>query len=108
MRKVNNNLRHLSEPSAHSEPVAFFCECQNPSCYSPVWISLAAYDAIVEDRRAWLPLESHEACATLFERKSEITPTNPVTLRATSKWSRTPLRSPSTDTAASTKRSRSA
>ena len=73
MRRVNNKLRHLSEAFAHSEPIAFFCECQNASCYAAIWMSMAAYDATLAERTGWLLLEGHEPLqprATLSGRES--------------------------------------
>jgi len=49
MRSVNTNLRQLAESLALSEPVAFFCECQSATCYSPIWMSRVAFDAAVKD-----------------------------------------------------------
>lgn len=57
MRSVNTNLRQRSESLALSEPVAFFCECQRETCYSPIWLSRAAFDAAVID--GLLLLEGH-------------------------------------------------
>lgn len=57
MRSVNRNLRQLAESLALSEPVAFFCECQSATCYSPIWMSRAAFDAAVEG--GLLLLEGH-------------------------------------------------
>ena len=57
MRSVNRNLRRLAESLALSEPVASFCECQSATCYSPIWMSRAAFDAAVID--GLLLLEGH-------------------------------------------------
>lgn len=59
MRSVNMNLRQLAGSLALSEPVAFFCECESTTCYSPIWMSRAAFDAAVE-RPGLLLLEGHE------------------------------------------------
>ena len=63
IRSVNNNLRQRAEMSAASDRIAFFCECQNTVCYSPLWISVEAFDATVADETGWLLLEGHEASA---------------------------------------------
>ena len=63
IRSVNNNLRQRAEMSAASDRIAFFCECQNAVCYSPLWMSVAAFDATVAHQAGWLLLEGHEASA---------------------------------------------
>jgi len=60
MRELNGNLRALSATFAHSDPIAFFCECQNPSCFAPVWMSVTAFDATVTGKTSWLLSEGHE------------------------------------------------
>ena len=45
MRAVNSNVRSLADALLRREEVAFFCECQRPTCYSAVWMSRAAFDA---------------------------------------------------------------
>ena len=59
MRSVNMNLRQLAGSLAPSELVAFFCECQSTTCYAPIWMSRAVFDAAV-DRPSLLLLEGHE------------------------------------------------
>jgi len=71
MRDVNRNLRHLSENLGPLEPVAFFCECQSPTCYSAIWMSVAAYDATLTDRESWLLLAGHEPGVRLPNSRSE-------------------------------------
>jgi len=56
------HLRQLAGSLALSEPVAFLCECQSTTCYSPIWMSRAAFDAAV-DRPGLLLLEGHELLA---------------------------------------------
>ena len=63
IRNVNSNLRQRADASAPSERIAFFCECQNTVCYSPLWMSVAAFDAMVADQTGWLLLEGHQASA---------------------------------------------
>jgi hypothetical protein len=63
IRSVNSNLRQRADVFASSERIAFFCECQNTVCYSPLWMSVAAFDATVADETGWLLLEGHEASA---------------------------------------------
>jgi len=63
MRSTNNNLRRLSGASTFSEPIAFFCECRSPACYSVIWIQLAAFDLLVAGQDGWLLVEGHEPSA---------------------------------------------
>ena len=63
IRSVNSNLRRRADVFASSERIAFFCECQNTVCYSPLWMSVAAFDATVADQTGWLLLDGHEASA---------------------------------------------
>jgi hypothetical protein len=60
MRSANRNLRDLSSRLLHSEPIAFFCECRSPECFSIIWMSELAFDATVSDSAAWLLVEGHE------------------------------------------------
>lgn len=59
MRSVNTSMRQVSESFALADPIAFFCECAIPSCYSVVWMSASSFDATVEDRTDWLLAETH-------------------------------------------------
>lgn len=54
MRKVNASMREVSGSFALADPIAFFCECAIPSCYSVVWMSASSFDAAVEGRTDWL------------------------------------------------------
>jgi hypothetical protein len=58
MRSVNKNMRQRSE-APPADPIAFFCECRSASCYAPIWMSTAAFDAEA-DRPGWLLHEGHE------------------------------------------------
>jgi hypothetical protein len=60
---VNGNLRVLSGTFLRSDPIAFFCECRDPTCYAPVWMSAAAFDAEVTGSTTWLLSEGHEPSA---------------------------------------------
>lgn len=60
MRKVNRGMRAVSGSFALSDPIAFFCECQIPTCNSAVWISSADFDAIMSRPSGWLLVEGHE------------------------------------------------
>jgi hypothetical protein len=60
MRGVNLNMRVLSETLAYSDPIMFFCECCTPSCYSPIWMSGAAFDAAICSAPGWQLAEGHK------------------------------------------------
>jgi hypothetical protein len=77
MRSVNTSMRQVSGSFALADPIAFFCECGIPGCYSVVWMSALSFDATVEDRTGWLladahtpsqpwPMEEPSSGATLF------------------------------------------
>jgi hypothetical protein len=74
MRSVNNNMRQRSEAPA-ADPIAFFCECRSAACYSPIWMSPAAFDAEA-DRPGWLLHKGHEP--SIARRPAE-----PPTIRTT-------------------------
>jgi hypothetical protein len=63
MHTVNSNLRQRSEAVDSSESIAFFCECQTPTCYSPVWLSVADFDLAVGRDAGWLLLAGHQPSA---------------------------------------------
>ena len=60
MRKVNMLMRQASGSPALSDPVAFLCECQIPTCYSVVWMSALAFDTNAADGTGWLLADGHE------------------------------------------------
>lgn len=71
MRSVNNIVRQRSETLPLEDPIAFFCECANHACYSPVWISAADFDATTIERPGWLLLEGHEP-SELWRRREPL------------------------------------
>jgi hypothetical protein len=71
IRSINSNLRDRSEPSDSTERIAFFCECQNPGCYMPLWMSVAAFDAMVAVEAGWLVLEGHDP-SELWHRREPL------------------------------------
>jgi hypothetical protein len=68
MRSVNNNLRQRSEALPQEEPIAFFCECANHTCYSPIWKSAAAFDETTVEP-GWLLHDGHEPSALWHRRE---------------------------------------
>jgi hypothetical protein len=69
MHTVNSNLRQRSEALDRSESIAFFCECQTASCYSPVWLSLADFDFAIAHDAGWLLLDGHVASGLWHRRE---------------------------------------
>ena len=48
-RRVNN-LIWESLQDARTQPVAFFCECESPQCFQPVWLTPDDYERIRDAR----------------------------------------------------------
>jgi hypothetical protein len=69
MHTVNSNLRQRSEAVDTSESIAFFCECQTPTCYAPVWLSAADFDTAVARDAGWLLLAGHLPSALWHRRE---------------------------------------
>jgi hypothetical protein len=54
-RRINDLMRESLQARPGSAPIAFFCECSSPGCFSTVWLTGEDYDA----RRGspgWVPL----------------------------------------------------
>ena len=73
MRSVNGSMRHGSESLAPSDSIPFFCECENPSCHSSIWISIADFDTVVADATAWLLVQGHQPSALRYRGESSPT-----------------------------------
>lgn len=71
MRSVNANLRRRSESIAGNDPIAFFCECGNTNCYSPIWMPVTVFDGLLTDQPGWLLHEGHEPSA-LWHRRAPL------------------------------------
>ena len=69
IRSVNSNLRQRSEALADSEPIAFFCECADASCYSPMWMTAATFDRTTDTAVGWLLLDGHKPSALWHRRE---------------------------------------
>jgi len=59
MRAVNTSMR-AADANAH-DPIAFFCECRNATCFVVCWMTRAAYDAHTEADAGWILSEGHNA-----------------------------------------------
>jgi len=69
MHTVNSNVRRRAESADGSEAIAFFCECQIPGCYAPIWLSAADFDEMFADDPGWLLLEGHVPSALWHRRE---------------------------------------
>jgi len=74
MAEVNSRLRQLAGTLAHSDPIAFFCECSRPDCYAVVWMSSVSFDATATGRAGWLTAEGHEPCELSEPRERRAAP----------------------------------
>lgn len=43
LARANDRMRESSYPLS-DEPVPFFCECDDPHCYRPVWLTADEFD----------------------------------------------------------------
>lgn len=43
-RAANAQLGELLQIADLDRPIAFFCECDDPTCYRPVWLTSAEYE----------------------------------------------------------------
>lgn len=62
-RAVNTALAELLEITDAGEPIAFFCECDDPDCYRPVWLSRTEYERRRVDAPALAPSHARVAAA---------------------------------------------
>jgi hypothetical protein len=66
MRKVNDLLLDSLDDPDDSHTVAFFCECADPTCYGPVWLTPSEYER-ARSARDWTVLADGHAAATLVQ-----------------------------------------
>jgi len=75
MRRTNIRLRQLLlDPFVKNEPIAFFCECRSVTCFSVIWKTGAAFDAIEASQSGWLLSDGHEASARWRPRNPDPDP----------------------------------
>jgi len=55
MRGVNEMIWETLARGDRHAVVAFFCECESPGCYQPVWLTLETYEQSRRDP-AWTAL----------------------------------------------------
>lgn len=51
LRQANNLIWESLRANGYRESVAFFCECSDPGCYRPVWLTLEEYETARRDPR---------------------------------------------------------
>lgn len=51
LRRVNEMIRESLAAGGYPDRIAFFCECADPSCYQPVWLTVAGYERARADAR---------------------------------------------------------
>jgi hypothetical protein len=44
LRRVNDLMREGLRRRVSDDPIAFFCECDDPDCFQPVWLTGGEYD----------------------------------------------------------------
>lgn len=79
VRTVNATIRELSRAS---EPIAFFCECRDPTCFGAVWMTSAAFDVAIAGHTGWMLLEGHAPSALWHTREPPPAPGARRALRA--------------------------
>jgi hypothetical protein len=82
MRSVNSSIRQISGTVTEGELIPFFCECRTTTCYSVVWLSVAAFDAKVATADGWMLLDGHEPSA-LWHRRDPLPTRQTVRSRST-------------------------
>jgi hypothetical protein len=59
MRQINDLMRDGLRKRDPGEAIAFFCECADPDCYQPVWLTGEEYDRLRPDPRVTFLAEAH-------------------------------------------------
>lgn len=54
LRRVNELIRESLAAGGYPDRIAFFCECADPSCHLPVWLTVAGYEQARVDARVLL------------------------------------------------------
>ena len=63
IRRANIEMRRRSVGLDRSEPFPFLCECRAAGCDTLVFISTAAFDALLTAERGWVLAAGHEPSA---------------------------------------------
>lgn len=59
MRRVNEMMWESLARGGYAEPIAFFCECADPECYQPVWLTATDYERARTDPEFTLLAAGH-------------------------------------------------
>jgi hypothetical protein len=66
IRGVNELICESLANGGRAEPVAFFCECSDPGCYQPVWLTPAQF-MLARNDPEWAALTDGHSAARLHE-----------------------------------------
>jgi len=58
-RAMNERIEELESGWESEQPLAFVCECSNPACTAPVYLTLAEYRAVRIDALQFFVLPDH-------------------------------------------------
>jgi hypothetical protein len=58
-RAMNERIEELESGWESEEPLAFVCECSNPACTTPVYLTLAEYRAVRTDELQFFVVPDH-------------------------------------------------
>ena len=61
IRAVNDRIRAVNDPGAHSGPVGFLCECGDIDCQGALDLSVADYEAVRSEPGRFVLLAGHES-----------------------------------------------
>ena len=59
VRGINRSMGRRSARLGRPEPLMVFCECRDPACYSPLFVTLQAFEAAVREETVWFLREGH-------------------------------------------------
>ena len=69
MRSINGAMRNDFGVLARLDAIPFFCECDKPSCFSSIWMSVPDFDGAILAGTGWLLVEGHESMSAVDLRK---------------------------------------
>jgi hypothetical protein len=58
-RQGNDYMRHEVEHPDPAEAIPFFCECGDPDCFAPVWLTGPAYDQLRASSEGHVLIATH-------------------------------------------------
>jgi hypothetical protein len=63
-RRANELMRRGLRQFDPTEPIPFFCECQDPGCYQAVWLTGSEYEERRDDPSRRLVVRAHDDIRT--------------------------------------------